>query len=118
MRWISLPQTESRSTTENIRSFKGEIIMMISGRRIAIERDKGLCIICKQPATYNRQSILVHHIDGNRYNNKPENLACLCNKHHTEWHCKVLPKFWRVYQQISEIQEINMFFESWSGLRQ
>lgn len=37
------------------------------------------CIVCKTGI-----SLELHHIDGNRENNDPENIACICANHHTQ----------------------------------
>jgi len=41
------------------------------------------CIICKED-----KIVEVHHLDENRYNNKPSNLVPLCPTHHQYWHSK------------------------------
>ncbi len=42
------------------------------------ERDKNKCRICLQK----KKVLVVHHIDGNRYNNDPKNLVTLCETCH------------------------------------
>lgn len=45
------------------------------------------CVMCG----WNRASLDVHHINGNRYtDNTPENLTFLCPNHHREYECGIL----------------------------
>lgn len=39
------------------------------------------CVICKED-----KIVEVHHLDGDHYNNNPENLIPLCPTHHQYWH--------------------------------
>lgn len=41
------------------------------------------CIVCEEKLLLD-----VHHYDGNRKNNKPENLIPLCATHHNYWHSR------------------------------
>lgn len=52
-----------------------------SYRRLALRHYEQKCALC----VYNNIKVLqVHHIDGNRTNNKPNNLVILCPTHHQE----------------------------------
>lgn len=53
------------------------------------------CLVCKE-----RVSLQIHHIDGNRENNVPENLANICaNCHGMEQDGKISPQEFRDYKQ-------------------
>jgi len=41
------------------------------------------CVVCKENLLLD-----VHHLDGNKKNNKPENLIPLCATHHNYWHSR------------------------------
>ena len=41
------------------------------------------CVVCDEKLLLD-----VHHLDGNRKNNKPENLIPLCGTHHAYWHSR------------------------------
>jgi hypothetical protein len=49
-------------------------------RDYLIERQGGVCDICKNPPYWNKKSItfVVDHIDGNYENNSPENVRAIC----------------------------------------
>lgn len=63
---------------------------------LIIERDDHRCVTCGQPEiikAYTRQgqpaertNLQVHHIDGDRSNNKPENLVTMCQSCHISHH--------------------------------
>ena len=66
-----LPQIEYEALLETIR-----------------KRDGNACIVCGATvANIRGDKLCVHHIDGERYNNDPENMRTLCQKHHLqlEW---------------------------------
>lgn len=54
-------------------------------RKICFSSHKHECIICNE-----RNIIDVHHFDGNKNNNNPENLVPLCANHHRYIHSKKL----------------------------
>ena len=47
-------------------------------------RNRNTCCICRDP----KKGVVIHHIDGNRNNNDPSNLAVVCLEHHDEIHKK------------------------------
>lgn len=51
-------------------------------REIVLERDKHKCVECGE----SRKKLDVHHIDGNKENNRLENLMTLCCRHHAKIH--------------------------------
>jgi len=53
-------------------------------RREVIHNSNGICCICGKKSKY----IFLHHIDGNRYNHKHDNLIALCTAHHDEVHMR------------------------------
>lgn len=55
----------------------------IEYRVICFQHHEKKCIICPENLI-----VSVHHYDGNKKNNKPENLMPLCPTHHKYWHSK------------------------------
>ena len=54
-----------------------------SYRIICFRYHEKKCVCCDENLI-----VEVHHYDGNKNNNKPENLIPLCPTHHTYWHSK------------------------------
>lgn len=52
-------------------------------RTTCFKYHKKECIICGE-----FRIVDVHHLDGNKSNNKPENLIPLCRTHHQYWHSR------------------------------
>jgi len=51
--------------------------------KICFRHHKRKCVCCNE-----EKIVAVHHYDGNKKNNKPENLIPLCPTHHTYWHSR------------------------------
>lgn len=54
-----------------------------SYRTTCFVHHKKECIVCKE-----NKIVHVHHFDGNKNNNNPENLIPLCPTHHQYWHSR------------------------------
>ena len=54
-----------------------------SYRNVCFKAHGKECIICGE-----KRAVAVHHYDGNRKNNDPNNLVPLCPTHHQYWHSK------------------------------
>ena len=50
-------------------------------RQICFANHQHKCVVCEENLMLD-----VHHLDGNKKNNKPENLIPLCATHHNYWH--------------------------------
>jgi hypothetical protein len=68
-------------------------------QRETFKRKEKICEICKS-----KGYIIVHHIDGNRKNNKPENHLVLCNSCHCLLHARLRKGL--SYKEI--IEELNL----------
>jgi hypothetical protein len=55
----------------------------IKYRIICFRHHEKKCVCCNE-----KNIVEVHHCDGNKNNNKPENLIPLCSTHHKYWHSK------------------------------
>jgi len=56
----------------------------VTYRRRALRHYGSACRICRYS---NERVLIVHHKDGDRNNNKLDNLEVLCPTHHAEYHC-------------------------------
>jgi 5-methylcytosine-specific restriction endonuclease McrA len=61
-------------------------------REKALKRDSFTCQICKS-----KRGLVVHHTDGNRFNNKLSNLITLCKRCHPKIHGSRELKDWRIF---------------------
>lgn len=69
-----------------------------------IERDKG-CVICKRPYGVRKNSVVCHHIDGNRSHNTPENLILLCRR------CHGAVEGWKALSESNRSQMLRLFLK-------
>lgn len=60
---------------------------LVSYRIICFRHHKKKCVCCDE-----KLIIEAHHYDGNKKNNKPENLVPLCPTHHKYWHSRFREK--------------------------
>lgn len=82
----NIPWNKDKSQTniqeENHYKWKGGTRM--TARKMAMRRglDLSYCRICKEK----NKRIIIHHIDGNKYNNDPRNWAIICDFCHNAIH--------------------------------
>jgi len=70
--WKSIDEYDKRKSRYSIKY-----------REICFQNHKHLCIVCEESKLLD-----VHHFDGNKFNNNPENLIPLCATHHNYLHSK------------------------------
>lgn len=62
----------------------------------------GYCLVDNQ-----RYLSILHHVDGSRTNNRPENLLYVTAKEHAELHRLMRTDYNRYLERVSEIEELN-----------
>ena len=59
------------------------------------DRDKHMCVICKQKESENRYTLNVHHINWDWKDNEPNNLISLCSRCHRVVHKSESKEYYR-----------------------
>ena len=80
-----------------------ELSGVIKYVKICFRYHERKCVCCDE-----KNIVEVHHYDGNRNNNKPENLVPLCPTHHQYWHSK----FRHIIKSVVD-EYVNKFSSSW-----
>lgn len=81
-----IPETEIGVGSGNSKSNRRGMSNHNTTTGIMLYRDMIDTSVCSKCGS--TKNLLVHHLDSNRTNNKPENLVCLCKRCHQLHHCK------------------------------
>ena len=78
------------------------------------ERDNYICQLCNIEEAFYDYSFHVHHIDANKFNNKPENLITLCPSCHgkQQWReCELVTIDWEIFEpvKLTKVDRIDAF---------